>query len=95
MALITSDCDAMHSLRIEWTESPRIVMRCTLCASNGPNHLGLCAGQVRKDCNLPPDALSDDELEELFCMIDTDGSGGEGHGLHPRSLWTIPTAAVS
>ena len=28
-----------------WPESPRIVLQCTLPASNGPNHLGLCALQ--------------------------------------------------
>ena len=32
-----------------WPQSPRIVMRCAPRASNGPNHLGLCALQVRAD----------------------------------------------
>ena len=29
---------------------------------------------VRTECNVPPETLSNDELEELFCMIDEDGS---------------------
>ena len=45
MALITSDCDAMRSLRIKWPGSPRIVMHCAPCAPNGPDHLGLCVLQ--------------------------------------------------
>ena len=46
MARITSDCDAIRFPSIKLPESPRIVMRYASRASNGPNHLGLCALQV-------------------------------------------------
>ena len=35
----------MDYVPTRWPYSPRIVLRCTPRASNGPNHLGLCAVQ--------------------------------------------------
>ena len=68
MALITSDCDAMRCPSIKWLESPRIVMRCATRASNGPDHLGLCALQANDELFLSaigPGFFSDlDMLEE-------------------------------
>ena len=67
--------------RTRWPKSPRIVMRCAPRASNGPNHLGLCA---------PPESL----LRTVRAFVIFAGSEVR-HGLQLQSLWIIPTLAVS
>ena len=49
LCLQRHDCAGPHNMvynPTRWPSSPRIVMRCTPRASNGPRHLGLCALQA-------------------------------------------------
>ena len=87
------------SLPTRWPESPRIVVKCDPCASNGPKHLGLGALQWWIVRRVFPDGTKKSGRVP-FCSLETiPGTKGTAAGqvrrdLQPRSLWRIPTAAV-
>ena len=49
MALITSDCGAMHCSPTRWPRSHRTAVQCTALQHDGPNHLGLRCNALPSD----------------------------------------------